>query len=246
MNRHHTTTPSSLTPSRKTGVGLAMIAAALLTSTAAHAGLAVNAYGFGFARLDVWGAPNQPPADPTHTLSFGGLWPAAILGPNLVNCHPDTFAVTAATGPQPFTYQFNTSGRAVGGDSIGADGAELAAYAVSSSMDAAGDFSFTATVDGPSLRILGNWHGSDSGVVGRIQLFNIDAPNEPYIIYEQLFLNPDGNHDDRIIDLTIPLPAGGIDDLEIRSDMFLSSLPSPSAASLFTLAALATTRSRRR
>jgi len=243
--------PLNLSQSKCRAVGfpVALLTITLLTAATSHAGIIVNAVGVGRATGDVWGhltnPPSAPPSPPTHTLTVTGFLPNVTLGPSLSLCDPQTFVAVTAINPTPFTYRYNQDGRAFSGDSIGADGADLAQFVTPISPASGGSIDLTQTTTPTSIHFVGDMITSDSGAATRMRLIDGSDPAEPIIIYEDLFLNPGSSQLTRPIDLTIPLPRGGAEALFIQLDIYGASTPAPSALSLLGVAGIFASRRRR-
>ncbi len=50
----------------------------------------VNGFGYGTSTVQIWCAPNAPPAAPDYVDSQTGFVPTASLGPGLAGCNPNT------------------------------------------------------------------------------------------------------------------------------------------------------------
>lgn len=119
----------------------------------------VNGLGFGMVGVQVWCAPNGPPADPNYVAGDIGWSASASLGPGLAGCHPIT-QVSKTLGP---LWSVSGPWKAAGGDSV--DAPDLLSLVTPTSYVAYGDINISAEILGEhSAEFTIQWSGSDLGV----------------------------------------------------------------------------------
>jgi len=119
----------------------------------------VNGLGYGTVGVQVWCAPNGPPALPNYVAGDSGWSASASLGPGLAACHPITH-VSKTLGP---LWSVTGPWKAAGGDSV--DAPDLLNLVTPTSYVAYGDLNISAKIlSGQSAEFTIQWSGSDPGV----------------------------------------------------------------------------------
>jgi len=210
----------------------------LLPVLEARAGVVTNGNGWGVASVAVWCKPNKPPAAPSHsfTTQFGPA-PFAFAGPNLAGCNPNTSVWVNSAG-LPNLRVWSGYQRAAGGDITSADDDDLLKFVTPVSEDASGDLYMTGTVISDMVEFEGYMTNSDSGVAQRIEWLDMTDPDEPELLGSLLFVGQGASGLTEPIDMSIPIPSGGLDYLEVHADMLATSLPEPTTVAMLVIGGL--------
>lgn len=205
-------------PALHTALGVITSAVFSLTPQSATAlSGEVNGFGFGTATVNIWCAPNAPPAAPNFTQSQTGFVPTAMLGPGLAGCNPNTSGFLSGGS----LWRWNQQVVSMGGDTV--DDHSLLPLVTPTSTLASGSVSVIGNpVSSSSASFLISWSGSDPGVAAHLAWYEGST-----LLYELLRVGPWSE----TISVSIT-SSESIEDIVLRASgaaVSLTSVPVPAA-----------------
>lgn len=217
-------------------VGLATGSLLFATIPSAEGSYSVNGFGFGTATVNVWCAPNAPPAAPNHTLSNTGFVPTVSLGPGLAGCNPNTSGFVSAGS----FWRANVAVTALGGDTVQWDHS-LSLVTPTSPMATTSLVVDSMITSPTTVSFIIDWAGSDPGTAQHLQWFDVTSPGSPILLGEEVRVGPWSQMD---FVKTIVKPSGGLGSggeeflLMVSDGVATSIIPEPSALALMALGGL--------
>ena len=215
-----------------------LVAGSLLYATlpSAEGSYSVNGIGFGTATVNVWCAPNAPPAAPNHTLSSTGFVPTVALGPGLAGCNPNTSGFVSAGS----FWRANVAVTALGGDTVHWD--HSLSLVTPTSPVATTSLVVDSLITSPTtVNFIINWAGSDPGTAQHLQWFDVTSSGTPILLGEEVRVGPwsETGFIKTIVKPSGGLGSGGEEFLRMVSDGVATSIiPEPSALALTALGGL--------
>ena len=177
----------------------------------------VNGFGYGTATVNIWCAPNAPPAAANFTQSQTGFVPTASLGPGLAGCNPNTSGFLSGGS----LWRWNQQKVSMGGDTV--DDHSLLPFVTPTSTLASGTVSVIGDPTSSSSALFTiSWSGSDPGVAAHLAWYEGTT-----LLYELLRVGPWSE----TIGVSIT-STGPIEDVVLRASgaaVSLVAVPAPAA-----------------